>query len=83
MCYIDPLHIHLKISTSKGFVDHHRFMEQIKKFEIYKLWICYIKIYTDTLIVKLEKKMLNTVLCIVDTNDKPQYLLHLNILLFL
>jgi hypothetical protein len=31
--YIDPLHVHLAISTSKGFIDHFGFMERIKKFK--------------------------------------------------
>jgi len=31
--YIEPLRVHLTSSTSKGFVDHYGFMEQIKKFE--------------------------------------------------
>ena len=34
MFYIEPLLVHLTSSTSKGFVDHYGFMEQIKKFEI-------------------------------------------------
>jgi len=29
--YIEPLHVHLTSSTSKGFVDHYGFMAQIKK----------------------------------------------------
>ena len=33
MLYIEPLHVHLTSSTSKGFVDLYGFMEQIKKFE--------------------------------------------------
>ena len=32
--YIKPFHVHLTSSTSKGFVDHYGFMEQIKKLEI-------------------------------------------------
>jgi len=34
MFYIEPLHIHLTSSTSKGFADHYGFMEQIKKLKI-------------------------------------------------
>ena len=79
MFYIEPLHVHLTILTSKGFVDHYRFMEQIKNFEIWnlyhKLWICYIKIYIETFVGNFEKWILNTILSIVDTNDMPQYLL--------
>jgi len=33
MLYIEPLHVHLTSSTSKGFVDHYGSTEQIKKFE--------------------------------------------------
>jgi hypothetical protein len=33
MLFIEPLHVHLTSSTSKGFVDHYGFMEQVKKFE--------------------------------------------------
>jgi hypothetical protein len=28
--YMETLHVHLTSSTLKGFVDHYRFMEQVK-----------------------------------------------------
>jgi hypothetical protein len=34
MFYIEPLHVHLKSSTFKGFVDNYEIMEQIKKLKI-------------------------------------------------
>lgn len=34
--YTETLHVHLTISTSKGFTDHYGFMERIKKFQFKK-----------------------------------------------
>jgi hypothetical protein len=31
--YLEPLHVHLTISTSKGFIDHCGFIERIKKLK--------------------------------------------------
>jgi hypothetical protein len=32
--YIQPLHVRLTSSTPKAFVEHYRFMEQIKKLKL-------------------------------------------------
>ena len=31
--YMKPLHVHLTISTSKGFIEHYGFMERVRKFK--------------------------------------------------
>jgi len=43
MFCIEPLHVHLTNSTSKGFVDHYGFMEQIKKLKFKDISLYYSK----------------------------------------
>jgi hypothetical protein len=41
--YIEPLHVHLTNSASKGFVDNCGFMEQIKKLKFKDINLYYFK----------------------------------------
>jgi hypothetical protein len=47
--YIEPLHVHLTNSTSKGFVDTYGFMEQIKKLKFEDISLYYLKILKQDL----------------------------------
>jgi len=47
--YIEPLHVHLTNSTSKGFVDNYGFMEQIKKLKFKDISLYYFKMLKQNL----------------------------------